>query len=146
MSLDGVAFANAGELALIPVGEDLAAAMGPRPLFAGLLGVGLGVVGRDDVAVLLFYVPAFVSWDDMDVRHARSLPGRRPGQSLGSAGGDGDVWAGPQSGKRTASRFSDTEGGQQWVTVIAARRVTRPPLPASRDRRWRRRRSRKHQR
>src|SRR5437016_11704885 len=111
MSLDGVAFANAGELALIPVGEDLAAAMGPRPLFAGLLGVGLGVVGRDHVAVLLFYVPAFASWDDMDVRHARSLPGPRPGQNAELLRERRpEVWAVPNSGNRPISRFQDTEG------------------------------------
>ena len=55
---------------------------GTRPVLTGLLGFGLGVVRRDDVAVLLLDVPAVSARDDVNVRHLPS-PFRSSRETIG---------------------------------------------------------------
>jgi hypothetical protein len=50
--LDRVALADARELTLVSVREDLPASLGTRPVLGRLLGVRLGVVCRNDVSSL----------------------------------------------------------------------------------------------
>src|SRR5947209_5291205 len=80
--LDGVTLADAGELALVAMGEDLAAAARLRPLLPLALGLRLGRVRTDDIAVLDLRVPALAVRDDVDVRHPSSVP---PGHTIRTA-------------------------------------------------------------
>src|SRR4051812_3159558 len=65
-----IALADARELALVAVGEHLAAAVLARVRLAGLLGLGLRVLRGDHLAVLLLDVPALAAGDDVHVWHA----------------------------------------------------------------------------